>query len=136
MKFPITDGPLAFVQGHEGLRRLALLLDDQEKWEQRLRWDFKTVLSNPNTCETSGCAMGLAAVAWPDQFGRSFGAGATDVFVQKAFGISTWVVESIFWGAAYEEHEGLVTPGLMAAEIRAYLADPAGYEEKLYPQPE
>ena len=144
MPFDATPGlriaDLSFSPGHEGLRRLALLLrqppEDFEFHFSFLYSDSNRGLINKlgrvcfgvRSCGAAGCALGLAYHCWPEFraeadrgiLARSFGDAAC-----KVFGLSHSTVDKLFYiglSDRLEKKMSAVTPEDVAMAIDEYLA--------------
>lgn len=115
---------LSFATGNTGLLRLARLLELEQTWrDTKMTWDFGTVLEGNDEakCGTSGCAIGLALVLWP-QFRRLDEQNISPEEV--AFDLSSDDANLLFYGlnpsypSVFEEIE----PHHVAKAIREFVA--------------
>lgn len=130
---------LSFVPGHEGLRRLAVLL--RREMPRDFTWDFSTVCREVTgrfpwsaSCGTAGCAIGLARICWPnfptarlrsinmlangDQAIEAAALGMDIDNYRRIFGIGQGEETWIYSNEGHEE----VAPAEVADAIDRYLA--------------
>lgn len=114
----------------ERLLELARWLEDEQAWrDSKMEWNFSTSEAHSSICGAAGCAVGLAMILWGPSFRNGdFWEGTT------AFDISDkqwWnlfgrgLAEHLgFYGADENDESvyGLVTPGMVAAAIREFVA--------------
>ena len=114
-----------FVPGREGLRQLSYLLRHPELWPVNHSWDFDMTLVK-HDCGTTGCAMGIAGMVWPDLFVGADGFFLSDWVdrVVRLFHVTHDEAHAIFtddgiYGKPMED----VTPTDVADAIDEYLAN-------------
>lgn len=113
----------AFVPGPEGARRLARAL--RRQMPEGFSWDFATSWHNDNStteCGTIGCALGLAHIKWPDEFGCPIGLDSAISEIAHKIHMPKDITWNIFgmastYGCKFIE----VTPTMVADAIDAWL---------------
>ena len=125
------DGKLieAFIPGDEGLRQLSSLLRHVEEWPQYFDWDYGKLLQF-HDCGSAGCAIGLCAQIWPEEFPKiECTPGQYMVLeriISKNFGMPHCETERIFYapsigGGMYGKNRWDITPIDVANAIDDYL---------------
>ena len=135
-----------FILGREGARQLATALRDLLPMTLGFRWDFGQIFDNDygvendeardaleakgvEPCGTVGCAMGYAALIWPEEFPIRDNWDSPSQFnamMMANLGMPEDVADAIFWGAGklYEalQRKGEdITPAMVAEQIEAWL---------------
>lgn len=125
---------IPFARGRRGLANLAQALNEPEEWENTLmEWDFGVTLCDTSEwetkkCGTMGCAMGLAAVLWPEFKDEADRAGYFAA-AEKIFSISENTSLSLFGGCGNTDYYPKelsfdeTKPSHVAAAIRKYLSE-------------
>lgn len=106
------------------LEGLSWALRHPEHWARHHVWNFRYCLKE-HKCGTSGCAMGIAAIMWPQCHGLFV---SLPYVLQREFKMSPEDFDRIFNDGAIEETYGVkndddVTPTMVADAIDKYLAE-------------
>ena len=110
----------------ERLLELARLLENEQEWRSSLiEWDYsESLYRDPSAgCGTAGCALGLASIAWRG-FGKlgSFELSRASHLARMHFAMTERDVDHIFIGGFTRLEFEAVTPGMVAAAIREFVA--------------
>src|SRR6267154_5623306 len=133
-----------FATGRKGLSNLAYVLRNPVLWKEDFRWDFRWVehaLTTKKTtprkwfwqptvtdyiaCGTAGCAIGIGRALWPEM--KQYTTKDPNLVEPIArFFEMPWDDAARIFGGTHSRYPvsdiKLVTPGMVADEIDAYLA--------------
>lgn len=102
----------------ERLLELARLLDNKQEWEDKMFWDFGHVI-HQDECGTSGCALGLSHIFWPEFAERSYEIGHFNA-ARELFNLRG--AEDTVFASLTPGHGNRVQPGDVAKAIRRVIA--------------
>ncbi len=89
--------PLDGIEISPDLRRRLLVEALRAPLPPKVHWDFMTV-SDRHECGSYVCALGLAAIMWPEHEHILLGGYSESEKQAALFGLDRRVAEGIFWG--------------------------------------